>query len=334
MADHRSKQPVRKPPVVQPPSQDEPLPVGLFGVDPNTLSPTERITLEKLGWREGQPIPPDLAKRMPTNLTAMLAQSGSAVLEYERQQRIGKMVEQRQGASVEPPKTVLLEDLSPEEQEHYQAILDHAQTGLQEAQAAMSQRIQQAAQTPIQLKPDVQEAYDRVVGARPAGQEEAAPDRVLPDVSTDDKIAYLVSIRGNVPFEKRYDLFGGAMSFDLVEIDRRKISVVWNRLLDLAQKKKLSNEKHAKAIFEPARAAISLSEFRIGARTIDVQKLLGGTVDEADPRLMVAAIESHPDIGRSAIWAAVVKSSNDFHDMLSLFAEKAPDPNFWPAIEN
>jgi hypothetical protein len=209
-----------------------------------SLTPLEKESLEKVGWKEGDPIPDNLHE-----ILAKLSEGGEeAAVESE--------VLSSSSDEVEPNETVGDEDLTPEERESLHAELKAKAEG----QAAVRDTLENLSQTPSapinpsEFSPGVGAALQQMEAIAAADEspetasesedtEESfagAPELTdcphcawplnVPDIPEPDSLerqSFVQSVLGLKPFPKQYSLLGGAVRVTFRTLTAQEIDAVY-----------------------------------------------------------------------------------------------------------
>lgn len=205
-------------------------PLGIDAVSTaGKLTPAERTALEKLGWKDGEPIPVDMAK---------LLQSPS-----------GEPVSDIQLPASSPDAEKV--PMSADEIARGEGILANAQAALSRAQAMGGSQIDESVQRAMDAAtgagpPDVaivddteESVYDSGQPKSETGAEPALAkcphcewDLRLRDpirVTDDDKRRFLQSLLGQVPFQKSFRILGGAMTVVYRSLSPRELDTCFEQ---------------------------------------------------------------------------------------------------------
>jgi hypothetical protein len=235
-----------------------PLPVGraVSAVDASKLTAREKRDLEKAGWREGEPIPENMAAAIAAAEAAMAEGAGEARLPV---------------APDTPPvelDPVAIEDLPPEKREQYQDLVASSLAQQAEpspvmpAMATTPQHIAAARQIPKPAAAEPQAASEPAPASAESLNPHDEPDTppepqqsvlgassgagmalthcphcewdlsvpALEEPSYEEKMRFLHCVMNGQQFTKEYELMGGALVIGFRTLTTKEMDASWNQV--------------------------------------------------------------------------------------------------------
>lgn len=212
-----------------------PQPVGQTTFVPKRLTPDERKALETIGWKDGDPVPNDMAERI------------SATADDVRREAVAyvpPVAPDRPPLAL--PQVVDINSVSPEKRRELSAALQEARHGrtaasmeVQGAAPGVNEAIRAATASPDILLEDDRESATYSAGAP---KEEADQPVTLTqcghcgrdprqgmftEPSGLDRQVYMAAMLGGKPFTKEYTFFGGKMKATYRELSTREIDLIF-----------------------------------------------------------------------------------------------------------
>lgn len=337
---------------------------GLIGTPPlpagtpmilKSPSPAERAVLQEYGWKDGDPV--------PSNLSDVIE---AAHLDATDLDNMPLPMDIRT-PPLKMPKEVDISALPPEDQAKYQAVLaalTAAKTEVDDRAAQDAAMIPgasssvndaiRAAMRPSEIQLEDDTASDTYATGTPKTAPPAAKktpencprcgwavnDEDVVKISTPDKLAFLQSILGMVPFEKEYSLFGGLGRVRIRSLTPDELDVCFKQLSrDQAMRRTNTAMDHVE-LLRRYRAALQITRVE-GMGNIICRP---GSLDE----LAEQAGQTEPDeTPIRAIWKEFCRSLNksessqrilinqvdQFNVLVSQLEVNAQNADFWQAID-
>jgi hypothetical protein len=290
-----------------------PMPTGV-AVQPASLTPMERESLQKLGWKEGDAIPGNL----PELLQEAQQQNLAAASDLAHMPPPGD-------PSVVPPLRVPdmqnLEDLTPEHQDRIRQALDQAQVdvnrppdsfepagpGVQDAATGIVHRSVNVQQTPVvDDRSSATNASGIPKGINdppPTAQPQAAPqpeapvqpqtaapvkpakcphcewDLSLPDdikITEADKRSFMQAILGSLPWQKTYSLLGDQLVLVIRQLNAAEVDACYSQTYHEQRKGAIENRMDFWEKINRYRMVLQLVSFRSGENLITMPESIEG----------------------------------------------------------
>lgn len=305
---------------------DMPLPVGEV-MKPVRYTDAERAVLEKIGVKEGEAIPVDLAQRLGA-VGEKLTQEALSAPQLENR------------APLKMPSPVSINDLDEDHREQIRRVIEEAGIKAQAAQEGDSASIK--ADKIIEVKDDVTRkptpsastsaSDESVVGLEPFKPEfcphcswNLSQDDV-PDPDDETKLWYLQAILGNIPFEKTYKLMGDMVSLTFRELTHSQNDWIFKCVgKEMREQEDSTIDRFLEQVTR-YRLCMQLKEARIGETLYDIPN----KGDRPDLQALFNVIMEEVLRSLSLVNLATRKAS-EFNRLVAKLEVAADRENFWPA---
>lgn len=344
------------PPPATPAAPDAPAVPGFQGqlphrvaqvILPKVLAPHEKQILAQAGWREGDPVPADLAQRLnPAQVEQILASVAPQ--------------------NLEPPVPLDTPPMAiPPEQDYVQLPPAHraeVEAALSQAKAVWAQ--QQAAPLPTLPQLQIQEeilvddvapaaapAAPAAAPAQPSTTQPAEPPTAnetgqgavlaitncphchwdlsvqdIPDPDPETRQWYLQAVLGLVPFEKVYSLLGGRLEVTFRELQFAEVDAIYRQMTDDVKAGQVGTEVDYMERNNRYRVATQLSRIWLGERGHEIPRL--GTGNWTLPSLEASVAQLLPN---ASLYRVVRLALVEFNRTVAKLEACAARENFWQA---
>jgi len=318
-------------------------------------SPAERAVLEKVGWNDGDPVPPDLAKVIaemqaeaehlppPVPLTTKPLELPTPValdtLPLEKQAEYKNLLEQMLGGA----KT---EAAKAEQQRRKQAelLLPEAGPGINEA-ITVSSSEEDAPGWPVvdDRKKEAQEAEE-------TGEEASEPEKEPEDkadfemkfcphcgwavaqkdlavVTDDDKMRYLEAALSGQPFRKQYQFYGGRMSLSFRTLLPSETDLIYKQIRDDIEAKVITRIPEERDIRLRYYTLMMLEEVVLGSNVYSLAPMRHLPLNRQLETLLTGVLKSE------MLLRHAVLTAGEFRDLADKLEVNAINPDFWKAAD-
>lgn len=282
-----------------------PLPVGTpMRIDANQLTPLERQQLEQLGWKEGQPIPDNLADLVDAAKSAVQSTDPSQLLPPGDPNT----------PPLQLPKEISIEELSPEHRRQIQQVIADAAEQLKQPAnpgptvpggPGVREAAQNITHRQIQLEDDrherpVPEEKPEQPGTANLGPRHcphcdwdlAVADTI--EVTDDDKYAFLMSSLGGQPFQKIYQLLNGRLTVTLRQLRVDEVDACYRQVYHDRQLNRFEAMADFVEWVRRYRLCLELVDFRSSENLVAFPESLAGwqhDVPEGEPTKLPAILQ-------------------------------------------
>jgi hypothetical protein len=321
------------------------------------VSPGERAVLERFGWKDGDPVPDNLAELIEEADIA-----SAPAFDLDNLPPPGSL---RTPALKLPVETDVSELPLAEQDKYAQVLAALSDTKLQaiaaeELQASLTDNnsINDAIRAAATSEPkitlvddtdsdtystgtkkrteemvDAKEEDDepRVKYCRHCGHNQAIKDVI--EVTEVDKIGFLQTLLGLQPFAKEYKLYGGRFTLQLRTLLPEEMDTCFRQVFTDRQKNRTTN---------PAEEAEHLARYKA---SLQVVRLTGPGLNYVAPQehpeapkgdtyVYQAWLQFQQDVDRSeTLHRILLGTVNRFNLLVSRLEDNADNENFWPAID-
>lgn len=348
-----------------------PLPTGHpVSIDPASLTPTERAGLESIGWREGQPIPSNLAEQIALMKAQIAAETTNPEMMPPPTAEDGTLP-----PALEMPPETDIDDLSPEHRAMLQQELKNAGKQMDAMQQSSNlepmtsdQGVKNAAagvvDKTIPINDDREEWRE---GLKKPPETSRTTDNSLkvcphcewdlnvqdPIEATDtDKHNFLQAVLGGINCQKIYELFDGAMQITVRQLTPFELDACYKQVYYENDKESFST--HFDFLEQVMR-------YRISLQIVDIRSTVGKiydapeTLDEWSKKfpIPVEAVEegkeppkpsptSLPQISKYVYYDVLKTESlvriaskvvNEYNRLISKLEVMIDSSDFWKGIE-
>ena len=304
---------------------DMPLPVGEV-MKPVRYTDAEKAVLEKLGVKEGDAIPADLAQRLGS-VGERLTQEALAAPQLENRPPL-KM-----------PEPVPIDSLTADHQAQIQQALKEASVLASKANTDSPPVL--SPEKVIEIKNDLKDQPAVEAGQGEGGLAGSSSPFVpsfcphcnwelsqqdIPDPDEDTKIWYLQAILGNVPFEKTYSLMGNMVELTFRELTMSQNDWIFNQA---GQEMKANQDSTVDQFLEVVRRyrlCLQLKSVKVGETFFEIPG------DGEKPRLKELFDLLIKEVLNSASLVNLAsRKADEFNRLISKLEAAADRENFWPA---
>lgn len=382
LSQHRPKNPPQQqdddstiPPPAKPvpgvTSGRPPLPTGKAVVrgNPVRLTEQERRQLEHIGWKEGQPIPQNMARII-------------AEAEADAEADVAEAAKRPPVDPSTPPlevETVQIGSLPPEKQDEYQGKIQQALAEEAAAQAQQERQQQTAATPEVARKvmsarqlPETEPAKPKTKAVNPKAAQQTEPsqprsrepleesvapvdfcphckwDLSLPDIPEPDyadRQLFLQSLLGLKPFVKDYDLVGGQIKITFRTLTRGEIDAIYSQAFREQQDGKIVTPQDFYERVNRLRLMLQLQKLESTVFSHDLPDGLTKETspnadchwkfsdDETEPLLRVEEFILESVLPTESLNRVVQQTCGRFNRAVSKMEALIDNPDFWKATE-
>lgn len=308
------------------------------------VSPSERAVLSRFGWKEGDPVPSDLAE--------IISDIGQDLKNPPPPVDLKTPV-------VSIPKEIDIKDLPESEQDKYMQILAALSDAKVEQSLAdeLDSTLVKTAQDPIgvnnairaasgmgvqlELEDDSTESGEKTVSAKQSGSAYCPhcgwdqSNKEVIQITEDDKISFLQSVLGLKPFEKLYTVMGGRLSIVVRTLTPDELDTCFQQLV---------LDRKSKTTVNPLEEAENLARYRASIQIVSVTSP-GGVyrsrtdLSDAPARTdgntyVITALEQFKrELDRSETHHKFLLSKcMQFNELVRRLEDNIDNSDFWPAI--
>jgi len=340
--------------------------VGLTGNPPipagqpmliKSLGPGEREVLESAGWKDGDPV--------PDNIAAIADQAREDANNISQLQPPIDLTT----PPLAMPEETDISDLPPAEQAKYMTIMQEVltttkeeierQEGLQDSQVeGAGEGVNAAIQAAMSASSDVvvedDTASDTYAGTEVSkdGQDKDKEDKpagVCPrcawnlslddpsEPSYQDKADFLQSILGLKPFCKIYSLFGGNMHVTVRSLQPNELDAIFRQLFMDAKADRILTAVDEGERLARYRTCLQVQKVTGGSMGFNFPESIDGWDLSAEEREtpLPAIWDSYSDkVNKSEILhRSVMSAVGDFNQLMAKLESNSKNPDFWKAID-
>jgi hypothetical protein len=334
-------------------SGNPPIPVGQPMVI-KSLAPGEREVLEAAGWKEGEPVPDNIAdiaskaKEEAANVSQLLPPVDLAT------------------PPLQMPEEVKIEDLPPEEQEKYVGILQEALEATREdserveaMQASQvdgaGEGVNEAIQTALTPGSDVVVEDDTdsatYAGTKVPKEEEEestnvdtcprclwrldAEDPIQP--TEQDKSDFLQSVLGLKPFYKIYSLFGDNLYVTVRSLQPPELDACFRQLFMDTKKERILTAVDEAEVLARYRTCLQVYKLEGGQINFQFPGDIGGwqaTSEKDETPLPNIWADYSSKVNKSEILhRSIMSTVGEFNQLVAKLEANSRNPDFWKAID-
>lgn len=308
---------------------DMPLPVGEV-MKPVRYTDAEKAVLEKIGVKEGEAIPVDLAQRLGA-VGEKLTQEALSAPQLENR------------VPLKMPSPVSINDLDEDHREQIRRAIEEA--GLKAQATSQDAPSGVKAEQIIEVKNDLESepsgpmngAEEKSNKTSPTGLEPFAQticphcnwdlsQRDIPDPDEDTKLWYLQAILGNVSFEKTYRLMGGMVELTFRELSQPQNDWIFKQVGKEMKEREDSTVDQFIEQVRRYRLCMQLKEARVGEILYDIP-------NQGDrPQLPELFELIMQEVLKSvSLVNLATRKADEFNRLISKLEASADRENFWPA---
>lgn len=304
------------------------------------VSPGERAVLQRYGWKDGDPVPDDLAMLID-------------------QEALATTKEATDRASMPPPvdlKTPKLklpeeQELSPEEQIRYAEVIASLQRSKEEyaqendlaesyveANQSVNSAIAAAAsdRSEVEIEPtsNKKETEHTNTGNCPHCSWDLSQPS-LAEPSEDDKINYMQTFLGDIPFSKDFTLLGGRLHVRLRSLTTPEQEMCLKQATkDIQSNKDLENPAMAIDLLWKYSLAVQLVSLKGPGLALDNESDLTVFQPDANGDFAVKdALEKlMSKISHGGMYRVLIKKMSEFNAIVKKMEDNVDNENFWKAI--
>lgn len=334
-------------------SGQSPLPVGQpMQISGSQLTPMERDTLERVGWKDGDPVPGDMANQ--------LDEAVSAAMDSVKQEKL-PLPGDPATPPLQMPDRVNMDELPPEAQARLKAGLQEAieqqqrreeqqgpvmpgGPGVAAAAAGIADREifleDDRGQQPDQPQPAAAgTATDIPKFCDHCGWDQSMPDPQEPDQT--ERHSFLAALLGRKPWQKTYDLADGELQLTVRMLHPEEVDAIYIQTYAEREAGKYNSPLEFMEGVNRYRIALSIVELRMADDLVkfpeslegwEIDKMMRSEEDRAEDPVGLALIlqQLYEDVLNTESWIRIAsKTVNSFNRLVAKLEANIDRPDFW-----
>lgn len=161
-----------------------------------------------------------------------------------------------------------------------------------------------------------------------------------PEPAKEDKLNYVAAILGDKTFEKTYELFGGKLKVGFKQLTTSLSDMIFDQVAHEVRMGITDNGYRRIMLY---RMTLALNTITVGdAAPIEVASAIGDFINEDDQEvgkhdvlpLIVNRLQQTEPLNKESVWRACRECFDRFNNLLDDLDARADNPDFWNAIES